>query len=182
MQLFHFSEDPGIVRFTPRPVRVSSERAAGMDWLNGPLVWAIDAARQPMYLFPRDCPRILLWPTPQTTAADRARWLGDSTARVVAHIEAPWAAAHAAGAIHRYALPAAPFEDLGDSGMWVSHETVEPLDLTTIADLPAELAAQGAELRVVESLMPLRAARGSSLGFNGIRLRNAGNRPEGQTL
>ena len=177
MRLFHFSDDPGIVRFAPRPVRVPSERAPGMDWLNGPLVWAIDELRQPLYLFPRDCPRILLWPTPETTASDRARWLGQSAARVVAHIEAPWAPVHARAAIHRYDLRPETFVDLRDAGMWVSRHAVEPQGLTTIPDLPAELAAQGAELRVVASLIPLKAAHGSSLGFNGVRLRNAGQPP-----
>jgi NADPH:quinone reductase-like Zn-dependent oxidoreductase len=42
MRLFHFSDDAGIECFVPRPVAVPSQRAAGMDWLNGPLVWAID--------------------------------------------------------------------------------------------------------------------------------------------
>ena len=177
MRLFHFSEDPGIVRFEPRRVRIPSDRAPGMDWLNGALVWPIDEARQPLYLFPRDCPRILLWPKPETTAADRRAWLGVTTARVVAFIEAPWAEAHARARIHRYELPAATFEDLGDAGMWVSRQAVEPSGMTTFTDLPAELAAQGAELRVVESLRPLRAAYGCSLGFNGLRLRHAGQPP-----
>ncbi len=182
MRLFHFSEDPGIVRFVPRPVRIPSERPPGMDWLNGPLVWAIDEAHQPMYLFPRDCPRILLWPTPGTTEADRALWLGDSAARVIAHIEAPWAQTHARAVIHRHELPPAPFEDLHDAGMWISRDAVEPLGRATFTDLPAELAAQGAELRVVDSLEPLRAAHGSSVAFNGLRLRHMGNLPGGQTF
>jgi len=177
MRLFHFSEDPGIARFAPRPVTVPSARAPGRDWLNGPLVWAIDEAHQPMYLFSRDCPRILLWPGPDTTPADRDQWLGQTQARVVAFIETPWAPVHAQATIHRYELPASGFEDLADAGMWVSRITVEPLERVTFTDLPAELAAQGAELRVVESLSPLRAAYGSSLGFNGVRLRHAGQLP-----
>ena len=66
MRLFHFSDDPAIARFEPRAVLVPSPRAPGREWLNGPLVWAIDEPHQPMYLFPRDCPRILLWPRPET--------------------------------------------------------------------------------------------------------------------
>jgi hypothetical protein len=52
-----------------------------MDWLNGPLVWAIDAWHQPMYLFPRDCPRILYWPLATTNAADRIRLRNMRTAQ-----------------------------------------------------------------------------------------------------
>jgi hypothetical protein len=55
-----------------------------------PLVWAIDEPHEPMYLFPRDCPRILIWPTPDTTARDRAEWFGDTPARMTAHIEESW--------------------------------------------------------------------------------------------
>jgi hypothetical protein len=54
MRLFHFSDDPEIVRFVPRPIRTLVERPAGLKWLNGPLVWAIDEPHEPMYLFPRD--------------------------------------------------------------------------------------------------------------------------------
>ena len=51
MQLFHFSDAGGIKVFTPRPVPVASPRAEGREWLNGPLVWAIDDWHAPMYLF-----------------------------------------------------------------------------------------------------------------------------------
>ncbi|WP_339329380.1 DUF6886 family protein [Burkholderia multivorans] len=50
--LFHFSDDPGIAMFHPRPVRVADDRPAGQEWLNGPLVWATDEAHYLLYLFP----------------------------------------------------------------------------------------------------------------------------------
>src|SRR5215469_4482058 len=106
MRLFHFSEDPRIALFEPQPVRIASERTPGMEWLNGPLVWAIDEAHQPLYLFPRDCPRILLWRLPGTTTADARRWLGDSPARMVAHVEAAWLERLKTARLCRYELPA----------------------------------------------------------------------------
>ena len=42
MRLFHFSDDPDISEFVPRPVLIPSQRPAGREWLNGPLVWAIE--------------------------------------------------------------------------------------------------------------------------------------------
>ena len=54
MRLFHFSDDPAIGLFTPRPVRVAVARPSGQAWLNGPLVWSIDEAHQILYLFPRE--------------------------------------------------------------------------------------------------------------------------------
>ena len=171
MRLFHFSDDPAIKTFVPRAVRVPSPRAPGREWLNGPLVWAIDELRQPMYLFPRDCPRVLLWPTPGTSEADRRLWLGE--APMVACIEASREAELRGGGIHRYELPTESFEDLDDAGMFVSRSPVRPLAVETIADLPAALAAQGVELRILPSLAPLRAAFASTLHASGIRLRNA---------
>ena len=173
MRLFHFSEDPGIERFVPRPVRVPSARAEGGGWLNGPLVWAIDEWHSPMYLFPRDCPRILLWPVAGTTPDDRARWLGSTDARIVAHVERRWWGRLRSAAIHRYELPVATFESLDDAGMHVSRGEVTPLAVETIADLPGALAGAGVELRVLADLTPLRGAWATSLHASGIRLRNA---------
>lgn len=172
-RLFHFSDDPAIEVFTPRPVRVPAERAPGREWLNGPLVWAIEEARQAMYLFPRDCPRILLWRTPTTTEADKALWWGARECEVIAHIEWDWFERVKTEALHRYELPPGGFEDLGDAGMWVSRTPVTPLAVETIADLPAAMASAGVELRVMRRLTPLRDVWSSSLHASGVRLRNA---------
>ena len=173
MRLFHFSDDPGIDRFVPRPVKVPSVRPPGRDWLNGPLVWAIDAWSQPLYLFPRDCPRILLWEKSTTTPGDRARWFGASPARMIAHVEWAWLDQMTRQTLFRYDLPPETFEDLADAGMWVSRQVVTPLTVETLTDLPALLAAHGVELRPMESLVPLRHAWSTSLHASGIRLRNA---------
>lgn len=173
MQLFHFSDRAGIARFDPRPVAVPAPRKPGHEWLNGSLVWAIDAWHQPMYLFPRDCPRILLWPTPETSAEDRAAWLGDGSPRMVAWLEQAWLDRFRAARLFRYALPADGFESLDDAGMWVSRRPAVPLETTVIEDLAAALAAEDTELRVVDSLAPLRAAQASTLHVSAIRLRNS---------
>jgi len=69
MRLFHFSDDPRIEVFEPRSPRVLAVRPSGQQWLNGPLVWAIDESHSILYLFPRECPRVVIWPTRQTTDA-----------------------------------------------------------------------------------------------------------------
>lgn len=171
MRLFHFSDDPGIARFEPRPVRVPSARPPGREWLNGALVWAIEEARQAMYLFPRDCPRILVWPLATTTVEDRLAWLGEGSA--AAYVEARWLAALSAARIYRYDLPTESFEDLDDAGMWVSRAPVAPLGMEELSDLPRVLRGLGVDLRVVESLTPLRGLWDTSLHASGIRLRNA---------
>jgi hypothetical protein len=60
MRVFHFSDDSAIATFEPRPMLVPSKHTAEIEWLNGPLVWAIDESVDFMYLFPRHCPRILI--------------------------------------------------------------------------------------------------------------------------
>lgn len=173
MRLFHFSEDPDIRRFVPRAVRVPSARPPGREWLNGPLVWAIDDWHAPLYLFPRDCPRILVWPTERTTDADRAAWFAGRPSRMIAHVEEAWRDRLGRAAIYRYEFPLAAFENLHDAGMWVCRVPVEPLGMEVIADLPAALAANDVELRILDSLTPLRDVWSTSLHASGVRLRNA---------
>ncbi len=134
-------------------------------------MWAIDEAHQPLYLFPRDCPRILIWATAATTPADRARWLG--AAPMVAFVERAWTGRLEHAAIWRYLLPEATFEDLADAGMWVSRTAVEPLGAERLTDLSRELAASGVTVAPVSSLAPLRALWDTSLHVSGVRLRNS---------
>lgn len=175
MRLFHFSDDPDIASFAPRPVRTPAARPPGQEWLNGPLVWAIDEAHQQLYLFPRECPRIVVWPRPDSSLADQDRWLGglQPGMRAMAFIESAWAERVCQGQIHRYELPPGPFESLEDAGMRVSRQAVLPVARELLADLPAALHASRTALRVVDSLAPLRPLWGSSLHASGIRLRNA---------
>jgi len=144
-----------------------------MDWLNGPLVWAIDDWHQPMYLFPRDCPRILMWPKDGTTAQDIENYMGTPAARIVGYIERGWLGALQTQRLYRYELPAHQFTSLNDAGMWVARSPVKPLARDRIEDLPAQLAERNVELRVLDLLTPLRDAWRSSLHVSGIRLRNA---------
>jgi len=174
MQLYHFSDDASIGEFVPRPVRVPSVRTEGMDWLNGPLVWAIEDARQQLYLFPRDCPRIVLWRTARTSSEDRERWLpGIDDDGCLAYIESHWSTRFASAVLYRYALPTEHFIDLHDAGMWVSRERVTPIDRLEVRDLGTALVNCRTTLRIVDSLLPLRDVWHSSVHASGIRLRNA---------
>ncbi|MCM3109611.1 hypothetical protein M3572_01770 [Lederbergia lenta] len=47
--LYHFSEDPSIAIFKPRPSKAFPELS--------PVVWAIDKEHSAHYYVPRDCPR-----------------------------------------------------------------------------------------------------------------------------
>lgn len=175
MRLFHFSEDGDIRQFHPRPVRKPALRRAGQEWLNGPLVWAIGQDHQRLYLFPRECPRIVIWAHDGSTDEDREVWLAamPPPMQAVAYVETAWAARLQSAGIHRYEMPQQSFESIDDAGMFVSHQAVRPLRRDTLSDLPRALAECGTQLRIVDSLQPLRGVWDSSLHASGIRLRNA---------
>jgi hypothetical protein len=170
--LFHFSEDFSIDRFEPRPVKTPAPRKPGREWLNGPLVWAIDEWHAPMYLFPRDCPRILLWPLASTSDADRERFI-EPGARIVAYVEQRWLPALSAARLCRYELPTESFEPLDDAGMWVSRSAVRPAAAEALSDLPQQLAERGVVLKALDTLTTLRDVWDTTLHASGIRLRNA---------
>lgn len=165
MALYHFSERPDIERFVPRTLASRPEVE--------PLVWAIDEWHAPMYYFPRDCPRILLWPTEHTTEADHARWFGASSARMLAHIEWGWLEAVRTTPLYRYRFDEGSFETLDDAGMFISRAAVEPLKVEPVGGLLDALRDADVELRVLERLTPLRGVWSTTLHASGIRLRNA---------
>lgn len=173
-RLFHFSETPGIDRFCPRPLDPPRPQPPERQWLNGSLVWTVTEERQATYLFPRDCPRILLWLTPSTSAQDREQWFGATDARFIAYMEWAWWERLAATSIYRYELPPATFRPIApDDWTWVSDAEVSPQSSERLNDLPGALRDQGVDLRLVERLTPLRGVWDTTLHASGIRLANA---------
>lgn len=146
-----------------------------MAWLNGPLVWAIDAVHSPLYHFPRDCPRIVMWKLPGTTADDVATYWHDRSKHMVAFFEEAWLDRINSTRMFRYELPTRSFIDLQDAGMHVSTLGVTPLNVDTLDDLLGCLDNAGVEVRSLPDLSPLKAAWSTSLHVSGIRLRNAKN-------
>ena len=173
MKLFHFSDNPNIDVFIPKPVRVAAERPVGFEWLNGPLVWAIQDSHEAMYLFPRECPRILLWRTPDTNEEDYGQWWQGSDARIIAYIEKAWLEPVCTETIYRYEFPVDAFEGIEDAGMWVAKSAVQPLNVDKLTYLPKEHQRCDVELRALDDLLPLKGILQTTLHASGIRLRNA---------
>jgi hypothetical protein len=170
--VLHFSEDPTITRFVPHVAATARQPEA--------YVWAVDAARAPDYWFPRDCPRAMAWTTPETTDADRARVLGPGGGDRVHAVEYSWLDALRTVRLYAYRLPAAPFRPIGDPVRFahVATEPVEPLGpAEPVGDLLRLHEEAGIQLRVLPNLWAFwDAVTASSLGFSGIRLRNAAQR------
>lgn len=167
--VLHFSEDPTIREFSPRVAPTSRDPEA--------VVWAVDAARAPDYWFPRDCPRALAWTTESTTTEDRLAVLGPSARRVHA-IEYDWLTRLQTVRLYAYAFDAADFEPYSDdptSHAHVARTTVRPHGPPEpVGDLLTLHRDAGIELRLVSTLWPWwDAVITSTVGFSGIRLRNA---------
>ncbi len=170
-EVLHFSQDPDITRFVPH--------VAATAQVPGAYVWAVDHTRAPDYWFPRQCPRAMLWIEPGTTDADRQRLLGPVAWRV--HLmEYRWLERMRDVRLFAYRFDARDFAPIGEPPhAHVSTVPVAPLGpAEPVGDLFALHERAGIELRVVANLWPFwDSVIGSSVGYSGIRLRNARPRP-----
>jgi hypothetical protein len=168
-EVLHFSEDPTITRFEPH-VATTARRPE-------PYVWAVDSARCPDYWFPRDCPRAMAWATETATRADRDRVLGPGGGDRVHAIEYGWLEAMRTVRLYAYRLPARGFHPIGTPvpNAHVSTRPVVPLGPPEpVGDLLRLHEHCGIQLRVLNNLWPFwDGVVSTTLGFSGIRLRNA---------
>ena len=166
-RLFHVSEEANIVRFEPRPPPSPDSGVAG------DAVWAVAQTHLVNFLLPRHCPRIAFRAGPNTTASDRARFLGD--APIVVAVEDAWAERIAATTLYIYEMPPKTFaEALPEAGYWISRQTVTPLAVRAQGDLFKALEEAGAQVRRLDDFWPLaEAVAASTLQFSIIRMRNA---------
>lgn len=155
--LWHVSEDASIHRFEPREGKI----------------WAIGTRMLPLYWFPRDCPRATFWAESTTTREDIERFLDGNRARRVHVVEPGWLPLLQTTRVVAYRMPEASFVETIDR-FWISTEPVEPLELAELGDLVERHQAAGIELRTDPHLIHFwNQVIASSLGFSGIRLRNA---------
>ena len=164
--LFHFSENLAIARFVPHVPRTNPSHA--------PAVWAIDDAHAPLYWFPRECPRITAWPR-NADEASAFRAAFGTNARRVHVVERDWLDRMRAAVVYRYELDAADFAPWNDaSGQWICDHEVEPRAVAPIGDLLELHRNAGIELRIVDSLWPLRdLAHRGPWDFSTVRMANA---------
>ena len=155
--LWHVSEEPAIRRFEPREGKV----------------WAIGTRLLPLYWFPRECPRATFWADAGTTDADVYRFLGGDRSRRVHVVEPDWLEPMRRARVVAYRMPEQPFVENEDR-FWISTDAVEPLELVEFGDLVARHEEAGIALHTDPDLLGLwNDVIASTLGFSGIRLRNA---------
>lgn len=174
MRLFHFSDDNTIDVFTPRLAKPPAPCPPGHD---EPLVCAVDDWHQPLHMFPRNCPRVLVWPNEATTPEYKTAFKAMTSCRMVAHIERRWLDRLSRSPLYRYELPPDGFACIDDAGTWVSHAPCMPIDMVRIENVELALQAADVELRVLPSLTTLAPLWDTSLHVRGIGSRKAGTRP-----
>jgi hypothetical protein len=172
-QVIHFSEDPTITRFHPHVARTASSRRR----MCGPST----IAAHPTIGFPRHCPRALAWVGESTSDADRDRIIGAGCGERVHAIEYGWLEAMRTTQLYAYRLPAHLFRAIGapDPYAHVAAEPVEPLGRPEpVGGLLRCHEEAGIQLRVLDNLWPFwDQVTASTVGWSGIRLRNARPRP-----
>lgn len=172
MRLFHVSEESDIEVFHPRlPDRKDLDQNTG-------LVWAIDERCLPNFLTPRDCPRVAYHVGPETSRADRERFISSQSCAHVLAIEQRWFPALLKTVLYLYEFDPKGFALQDEvAGYYVSAAAQTPIGKERMDDLPAALFARGVELRVVDSLWDLAdAVQKSTLRWSLCRMRNAAPR------
>jgi hypothetical protein len=171
VELFHFSHEPAIERFTPHVPATNPGQP--------PSVWAIDAEHAPLYWFPRDCPRVTAWPRDSVEQVQFREAFRTVAPRVHA-IELRWVRTLEATVLYRYRFDDSTFRPWTEaSGQWVSDVVVEPVEVERIDDLVGCHVAAGIELRAVPNLWPLRdLAAAGPWDFSIVRFQQALPRPD----
>ncbi|MEO7370322.1 MAG: DUF6886 family protein [Ilumatobacteraceae bacterium] len=169
-RLYHFSEEPAIERFVPHVPRTNPSHR--------PAVWAIDAAHAPLYWFPRNCPRVAMWPK-RGTPTERFHEVLTTVAWRLHAIETVWVERMRTAHVYCYEFDSDGFEPWEDAdGQWTSDAQVLPISVAPVGDLVAAHLGAGIELRVVESLWRLRdVAIAGEFDFSIVRMHNALPRP-----
>jgi hypothetical protein len=164
--LFHFSEDPGIERFVPH--------VPASNPTHQPAVWAIDEDHAPIYWFPRDCPRVTVWPWDDTGLA-HLQAAFETTAHRLHVIETRWLERMHTVALFRYDLPDDTFEPWVDArGQYISRVDVVPVSVQPVGDLVTLHERSGIELRAAASLRQVRErAMSDEWNFSIVRWMNA---------
>ena len=169
MRLFHVSEDPDIIAFSPRiPSRKDLDQKIG-------LVWAIDEARLPNFLTPRDCPRIAYYSDKSTAQADRERFFSSSSVSHAIVIEKSWFHIMQATTLYLYEFDPDDFVLQDDiAGYYVAKTTQFPKNRFVISNLFDELMNRNTEIRITDNLWDIAdAVQQSSLSWSLCRMRNA---------
>lgn len=166
MKLFHVSEESDIKIFEPRtPDRTDLDKTVG-------LVWAVDEARLPNYLTPRNCPRVTYHVGKNTSEADRKRFFTSPTVTHALVIENKWFDVMRNTTLYLYEFDSADFVLQDDfAGYYIAKTTQIPKANDKLTDLFIELIRRNVELRIVDNLWDIAdKVKSSTLNWSLCRM------------
>lgn len=169
MRLFHVSEESDIRVFEPRlPARKDLDQTIG-------LVWAIDEARLPNFLTPRDCPRVAYHVGNQTTDCDKKRFFSSSSISYAIVIEKQWFHIMKDTKLYLYEFDSTDFVLQDDiAGYYVATTTQYPKTKYVLTDLFSALLDRNVEIRITDNLWEIADdVKTSTLNWSLCRMGNA---------
>ena len=169
MRLFHISEEPDIKVFEPRlPTREDLDQNIG-------LVWAIDEARLPNYLTPRDFPRVTYHAGSQTTDHDKKRFFSSSDVSHAIAVESKWYQTIKSTTLYLYEFHTEDFVLQDDNaGYYVATTAQYPKEKYVLTDLFDELLKRNVEIHITDNLWNIAdEVTASTLNWSLCRMANA---------
>ena len=166
MRLFHISEEENIEIFNPRiPDRNDLDKSIG-------LVWAIDEARLPNFLTPRDCPRVTYHIGENTSQEDIGKYFSSSTQSHAIILENKWYEKMNNTTLYVYEFDPKDFV-LQDNiaGYYVATTPQTPIAKFSLNNLISELIARNIEIRFVDNLWDIaNSVKQSTLNWSLCRM------------
>ena len=150
MRLFHVSEEENIAVFEPRlPKRTDMDHAKAV-------VWAVEEAFLPLYLAPRDCPRVVYRAGEKAEAQDVDRYCALPEGQFVTVIEKDWLECLQHTTLYLYEFDTKDFA-LQDAvaGFYIAESPQIPIARHILSDIMGALEQKKAELRTVDNLWEL---------------------------
>ena len=150
MRLFHVSEEGNIPVFMPRVPkrRDMDERVA--------VVWAVEEGCLPLYLMPRDCPRVVYRAGLRAEARDVARYQAPSDGKFVAVIEVDWMERLKSTTLFLYEFDTKDFALQDEvAGFYTALTPQTPKEKHILSDILGALNRFEVELRTVDNLWEL---------------------------
>jgi len=166
MRLFHVSEEENIKVFEPRlPTRDDLDKNVG-------LVWAVDEARLPNFMTPRDCPRVTYHIGKNTCQSDVDRFFSSPTVSHAVIIESKWyeRMKNTTLFIYEFDLENFVLQD-ENAGYYVSKTAQIPIAKYRVDDLFSALIKRNVEIRIVDNLWDIaNCVKASTLNWSLCRM------------
>lgn len=173
MRLFHVSEENNIEVFNPRsPTRNDLDKCVK-------LVWAIDEARLPNFLTPRNCPRVTYHIGKNSSSDDIRKYFSSPDKAHAIVLENKWYEKMKSTVLYVYEFNPKDFILQDEiAGYYISTVSQTPIAKFQFSDLISELLKRNIEIRFVDNLWDIAEdIKKSTLNWSLCRMNFAEPKP-----